>query len=135
MELLLSLTVPLVAATIAWFANERQKRRAEEYARKEDSYRALVRASRGYYVGAENREQKNLFLEQVDLCWLYCPDEVIRRAYAFLETVKTGAQSTEAERNRTFGDFLVAIRKDLLERRVTRQTSLMASDHRIFLSR
>jgi len=68
----------------------------------------------------------------VELCWLYCPDEVIRRANAFLDSVKTGAKSPELEPTRRFAEFVLAVRNDLLKRHVTRRTSLTADDYRFF---
>jgi hypothetical protein len=121
-----------LAGVVAWFANERRKRAWEEYQRKEENYKALVRASRGFYVATQETQKKTAFLEQVDLCWLYCSDDVISAAYAFLETVKTGAGSTEAQRADAFGRFMVAIRRDLLHRRVARRTRLRAGDYRVF---
>lgn len=124
--------IPLLAAVIAWFANEWRKRAWEEYQRKEENYKVLLRASRGFYVNAEDVTKKTAFLEQVDICWLDCADEVIKRVYAFLEAVKTGARTTEADRNQAFGEFMVAIRRDTLKRKVARTTNLKPEDYRIF---
>jgi hypothetical protein len=92
----------------------------------------LLRASRGFHTNAQDTAKKATFLEQVDLCWLYCTDEVIQKAYAFLETVKTGATTTEADRAYAFGALMVAIRQDLLRRKVARTTGLKPADYRIF---
>jgi len=129
---ILQVTLPLITAVIAWFANEWRKRAWEQYQRKEENYKALLRASRGFYTNAQDTAKKATFLEQVDLCWLYCTDEVIQKVYAFLETVKTGATTTEADRAYAFGALMVAIRQDLLKRKVARTTSLKPADYRIF---
>jgi hypothetical protein len=83
---------------VAWFVNESGKRAWEEYQRKETNYRALLSASRGFFVNAQDTKRKADFLEQVELCWLYCSDEVIRRANEFLDSVKTGAHSPNPTR-------------------------------------
>lgn len=132
---LIEVTVPLLAAVIAWFFNERRKRSWEEYLRKEENYKALLQASRGFYDQAEDTQKKHAFLVQVDLCWLYCPDDVIQKAYGFLETVKTGADTSESQRAAAFGEFALAIRKDLLKRRITNMTALRAGDFRLFKAR
>ncbi len=44
--------VPLTGAAIAWFWNERQKRIAEEYVRKEQKYLALIDSLYGFYETA-----------------------------------------------------------------------------------
>ena len=72
----LQLTIPMLAAVVAWYANERRKRAWEEYERKEQNYIALLRASRGFYIDTQDTAKKAEFLDQVNLCWLYCPDGV-----------------------------------------------------------
>lgn len=128
------LTLPLIAAAVAWFFNERRKLAWEEYTRKEENYKNLLRASRGFHADAQNAEKKSAFLDEVNLCWLYCPDAVIRALYAFLGTVKAGASSTEEQRNVAFGQVVAAIRYDLLTRKLTKRTELRAADHKLFKS-
>lgn len=129
---LFEVTIPLIAAVVAWFMNERRKRAWEEYQRKEENYKALLRTSRGFYENAQDTAKKATFLEQVDLCWLYCTDDVIKKAYAFLETVKTGATTNEADRQHAFGELMVAVRQDMLKRKVARTSSLTPGDYHLF---
>jgi hypothetical protein len=71
--------IPLLGAVIAWFTNEWRKRIVDQYQRKEANYKDLVRSLRGFYVGSENAEgRKPEFLSQLNISWLYCPDEVIK---------------------------------------------------------
>ena len=56
----------------------------------------------------------------------------IRKAYAFLDTVKTGANAILADREEAFGEFVLAIRQDLLSRKITRRTELRPADFRHF---
>jgi Pyruvate/2-oxoacid:ferredoxin oxidoreductase delta subunit len=95
----LSIFIPLVTAIIVWYANERSKRRWEQYVRKEENYKQLVRTLRGFYVTSLDSTLRNAFVEQVNLCWLYCPDEVIQKAYAFLSTVHTSELVSDEEKN------------------------------------
>lgn len=124
--------LPLVGVTVAWFWNERRKRAADEYVRKEKKYEALVDSLRGFYTQAiglpEGRELKGRFLQELNKCWLYCPDEVIKKAYAFMATVHTDKVHTDAEKEQAVGEFMVAIRRDLLSRRPVTATHLTASD-------
>ena len=123
--------LPLAGAGIAWFINERRKRSAEEYERKELRCSALVDSLQGFYVAAppnRARELKAQFLRELNNCWLYCPDEVIRKAYAFLATVYTGVSSTDEMKEKTAGEFMLAIRQDLLSRSTVRSTKLTARD-------
>jgi hypothetical protein len=132
----LKFSVPLIGAAVAWLWNERRRRIADEYERKEQRYTSLVEAADGFYVHMSNadagRQLKAQFLSEIKKCWLYCPDEVIRAAYLILDLAKTGANSTDEQRLKAMGEFMVAIRKDLLARRPVRKTSLVASDFRHF---
>ena len=70
------LALPLAGTVVAWFLNEWRKRLWEQYQRKEASYKELVRCLRGFYVGVQNPEPLRAdFLDQLNECWLYCPDE------------------------------------------------------------
>jgi len=127
-----TVAIPVVAGVIAWFANEWRKRAGEERQRREDRYRRLLEHSRGFYVATQNEADKAKFLEEVNLSWLYCPDEIIHAMYAFLATVRTGAPSSESDREETFGDLVLAMRKDLWSLGLLRRTKLTATDYRHF---
>ncbi len=123
--------LPLLGAVFAWFANEARKRSWEQYQRKEASYKELVRCLQGFYVGAPDAAKlKAEFINQLNQCWLYCPDDVIKKGYAFLDTVHTQSKHSDAEKERGMGDFVAAIRRDLLSRTLTKTTDLTGSDFR-----
>jgi hypothetical protein len=130
--------LPLSGAAIAWFWNERRKRAGEEYSRKEKKYEALVEALRGFYTEAhgtsEGRELKTRFLQELNKSWLYCPDEVIEKAYAFITTVHTDKKHTDEEKELAVGELMVAIRKDMLSRRVVKKTQLQPADFKYLKS-
>ncbi len=44
----LSVFIPLITAVIVWYANERSKRLWEQYVRKEENYKQLLKALRGF---------------------------------------------------------------------------------------
>ena len=128
------LALPLIGAIIAWFINEWRKRLADQYERKETNYKEIVRSLRGFYVGAANAEELKLeFLNQLSISWLYCPDDVIRKGYAFMDTVHSRQQRSDTEKELAFGEFMLAIRKDLLSRTLFRSTSLGSQDFRHFV--
>jgi hypothetical protein len=128
----LKFIIPLLGAVFAWFWNEKRKRVAEEYSRKEKKYEALIEGLRGFYDDVAKRpEGKKLqeqFLLELNKAWLYCPDDVIRKAYRFLAAVKGDKDFTEEERKAVSGELMVAIRKDLLERKPVRKTLLNPQD-------
>ena len=98
--------VPLMGAVVAWFLNEWRKRIWEQYQRKEDQYKILIRCLQGFYVGTANQQMKAKFLQQLNICWLYCPDEVIKKAYAFLDTVHAGKNQTDEISNFRLGNCM-----------------------------
>lgn len=126
--------LPLAGVAFAWYWNERSKRIAEEYERKEAKYAALIESLPGFYVSAtapdQSRKLKANFLAELNNCWLYCPDEVIRTAYAFLEKIQTGVRCSDEEKERAVGELVLCIRKDLLARKRLRSTELSSDDFR-----
>ena len=68
------------------------------------------------------------FLDQLNICWLYCPDEVIKKAYTFLETVNTNQKQNDLVKENAAGDFVLSIRRDLLSRKLVKKTKLLATD-------
>jgi hypothetical protein len=67
---------------------------------------------------------------QLRLAWLYCSDEVIQAAYAFLDTVKSGSTSTPQENEASLGRLMVAIRADQLSPKLIRKSKLGPRDFR-----
>lgn len=130
MKEFLGLFLPLVGGVIAWYANERRKRQWEEYVRKEENYKTLITSMKGFYVESHDRIMKEQFLDQVRYCWLYCPDDVIKKAYDFLFKVHTSGRYSDEEKEKALGELVIAIRKDLLSRRITNKTYLTASDYK-----
>ena len=126
------IVLPALAAVLAWIANERSKLSWEQFKRKEENYKELLRCLKGFYVPTQDRELKNQFLHQVNLLWLYAPDHVVQVAYAFLEKVKTGASSTNQDKELACGALVETVRKDLLRRRPVKESVLEAKDFRHF---
>ena len=95
--------IPLLGGVIAWLANEHQKRSLEQYQKKEAQYQELLTSLKGFYIGVGSPQENANFLAQLNKCWLYCPDEVIKNAYAFLKTVHTDTQFTQEQKARGYG--------------------------------
>ena len=123
--------LPLLGAILAWYINEWRKRLADQYQRKEANYKELLRSVRGFYVGASNADElRREFLNQLSIAWLYCPDDVIKKGYAFLDTVSTERISSEIEKELALGAFVAATRSDLLSRKLVKKTKLTPADFR-----
>lgn len=130
-----NILIPVIGAVIVfvsglatWYLNERSKRIHEEYKRKEEKYSGLIRSLRGFYVDSFNKELRTEFLNQLNLCWMYCPDDVIHKAYNFLLTVHTDQKYSDEEKEKAVGELMLAIRKDLINRKTLRKTNLRAED-------
>jgi len=124
------IAVPALAAIIAWFFNERTKLVWEQYKRKEENYKELLRCIRGFYVSSQDAEVKAQYVHQSNVLWLYAPDHVVQANNAFLDKVQTGAPDKEL----AFGEVVLLARKDLLSREIVRDTKLTANDFRHFTS-
>ena len=118
----------LIGGFVTWYLNEQSKRSYEEYKRKEERYAALIRSLRGFYVDSFSKELRDEFLNQLNLCWMYCPDEVIHKAYKFLVMVHTGKKYSEGEKEKAVGEFILAIRRDLINRKPLSKTELKPED-------
>ncbi len=128
-EVVTFITAIFVAA-VTWLLNERSKRRHNDYIRKEERYLALISNLRGFYTQTKDKEQKFEFLDQINQCWLYCPDSVIQKGYAFLETVHTSQELSDTAKEKSVGELVVEIRKDLMPRKfgILKQTNLKSDD-------
>lgn len=113
--------IPLIVALVSfggglitWYLNEKSKRRYERYKRKEEHYAELILSIDGFYAGFESQELKSTFIHQVNLCWLYCPDDVITKLYAFLRSVENGTDDDRLK-VKLLGEVMEAIRNDLFK--------------------
>lgn len=126
-----------IGAIWAWILNDRAKRREAQYLRKEASYRELLLSLKGFYENAKNgKTAREAFLDQLNIAWLYCPDEIIKKGYAFLDTVhtdRTGNLAAEKEKQNALADLVSSIRANLLSEALVQNTTLTKEDFR-FLS-
>jgi Pyruvate/2-oxoacid:ferredoxin oxidoreductase delta subunit len=95
-----------------WFLNEWSKRSDRENRRKEERYKKLINGLSGYVEPGDTKLQ-NEFKNDLNLCWLYCPDDVINKAREFFIKAEIG---TDDDRSNAAGELLLAIRKDALKR-------------------
>ena len=80
---LASVIVPLTSAIFVWWLNERSKLKWEKHIRKEKRYRGFLESIHGFYVTSQDEEEKEKFLQELRLAWLYCPDDVIKAGKRF----------------------------------------------------
>jgi len=126
----LTASLTIIGSVILLVLNARSNRRQEIFKRKEERYAKLIESLKGFYVNTLNRELKSEFLNQVNLCWMYCPDSVILKAYTFLFTIHTHPERdySDKDKEEAVGDFILEIRKDLLSNKRLTSTKLTPSD-------
>jgi hypothetical protein len=132
-EALIAGLFAILVASITWGINEYERRETENYIRREKRYQRLVKLLRGFYEGGADARQREAFLVELNLCWLYCPDVVIRRGYVLMDSVSTGSTSSSEQRHLAAGDMLDAIRRDLRGSTLVpfwKRTSLKGADFR-----
>ena len=82
-----------------------------------------------FYIGATNAgELRAEFLNQMNIAWLYCPDDIIKKGYIFLDTVHTKQTRTDEAKEKAMGAFVAAIRQDILTRKLVYKSSLSSND-------
>lgn len=131
---ILTLLTGIIVAGVTWLLNERGKRKHNDYIRKEERYAALLDNLEGFYIDSQSRQQKDEFIRELNRCWLYCPDTVINKGYAFLITVHTDKKCPDEDKEKAVGEFILEIRKDLLTKKfgLVKRTKLEADDFRHF---
>jgi hypothetical protein len=127
----------LVGATGAWLwsvytwhENQKAQRAQNEYQRKEQLYREMLKALAVFYKGPQQPPgAAGPFLEQYRLAWLYAPDEVVHAIDAFFATQKLPADQKDKLGQKALAELVSSVRGDLF---VTAKlpTTLTASDFR-----
>ncbi len=120
----IGIILTIIGGFVTWLLNERSKRIQEDYRRKETKYTELIKSLKGFYVDSFDKKLRDEFLSQLNQCWMYCPDDVIEKAYKFLETVQVGKKYSDKEKEIAVGEFILAIRKDLINRKPLKKTNL-----------
>ncbi len=125
----LKIIIPLAVAIVVWSLNEYAKLKWEKHKQKEDRYKGFLESVSGFYVCAQDTRQKERFIQELRLAWLYCPDEVIKTGNTFLDAVTTGAETSDADKEQALANFELALRRDLYGK-----TKLTIRDFRSFRS-
>jgi hypothetical protein len=124
--------ISALIAAYTWHQNEKNKRAFEEYKRKEKMYSGLISSLRGFYAqpetGSVDFDEVEEFIKQLSLCWMYCPDDVIKNAYNFIDSVYAGKRNADKTKEEAYGRVMLSIRKDLISRKLLEKTDFSPSD-------
>jgi hypothetical protein len=101
---------------LAWYLNERAKRSNKIYLQKETRYLELAELIENLKENEKpgDPDLKPKFIHQINLCWLYCPDNVVRMIIDLVS--KFNNDASQNEREETIADLMVTLRKDLRKR-------------------
>ncbi len=112
-----------------WRKNQDVQRAQNEYQRREQLYREMLKSMAVFYKGVGQLAGAGSFLEQYRLAWLYAPDEVIRAIEAFLVTQKTEIPADQKDQlgRKALAELVSSVRKDLFAM-AKLSTTLAAAD-------
>ncbi|KAA0876358.1 hypothetical protein [Nitrincola tapanii] len=131
---------PVLTVVVGWLLNEKARRQAEldkrifeQRKKKEESYRILLKSSKGFSEGQEDAELLKLaFLDELQLCWLHASDDVIKKIYAFIDSVHTdSSEQIKAQKEHLFAEFVAALRNDTLSHKLIERSDLKSKDYRL----
>ena len=129
----LTTSLTIISSIIIWACAERNKRKQELYIRKENKYLKLIQSLKGFQIGSENKKLKQEFLDQLNLCWMYCPDSIIKKAYDFLLMLnpERTKEPTSKELKEAIAKLILEIRMDLINNKSLTKTSLTENDFKL----
>ncbi|MBL7935270.1 MAG: hypothetical protein JNM51_05610 [Bacteroidia bacterium] len=108
--------IGIIGGIATWLYNEVQKRRIKLLFEKEKRYENLIRLLRNLGEVALNSDKGNEFIVEFQLCWMYCPDEIIKKGNLFLDSMNsTIVERNQQNINKLKGEFIVELRKDLIK--------------------
>lgn len=121
------LAIPVVLGLLVWSAQTMAQRAWNEYEAKRGLYQEIVKRIDSLFEGG-TREDRAEYLREVRKLWLIGSDEVVRAANALAGS--TTPATPHEERERAYGAFMDAMRRDLRTRRwlPPSSTSLTAKD-------
>lgn len=126
---ILKITIPVIIVITGWYFTEQSKIRWEQYQSKKESYQELIKNLSGFSRYQLNANKRQKFIDQINICWLYAPDEVIQKGYDFIRTVGDGSEKiANSEREQALSEFILTIRQDMLSRKIVKYTELKSDD-------
>ena len=121
--------VSISIAIFQWNATQEAEFKAFEKQRKEAAYRNIIYSLNGFYGEMENclseSEIAKLrfdFSNQMDNCWLYCSDEVVRKTHDLINAISV--ESPKELQTKVRNELFLAIRKEFKP-----DTALEAKDY------
>jgi hypothetical protein len=116
-KFLLGVIGPLVVwlwSVYTWRKNQDVQRAQNEYQRKDQLYREMLKSISTFYKGASPSVGVAQFLEQYRLAWHYAPDDVIGAVGGFLDTQKADIPAVQKNTlgQQALAELVASVRKD-----------------------
>ena len=106
----------VLGGILSWLYNEIQKRRIKLLTEKEKRYENLIRLIRSLGETDDNIVNGNKFIVEFQLCWMYCPDNIITSGNQFLDSMnREKVEIDQNNINKLKGEFILELRKDLMK--------------------
>ena len=106
----------VLGGILSWLYNEIQKRRIKLLTEKEKRYENLIRLIRSLGETDDNIVKGNEFIVEFQLCWMYCPDNIITSGNQFLDSMnREKVEMDQNNINKLKGEFILELRKDLMK--------------------
>ena len=106
---------------VGWVFTEGTKQAYDRKKSREAKYTALMEASISFYRSIDDPNLKIKFFQELNSAWIYCPDHIIDKGYEFLDTVQHNdgydSDVQKAHREYVFGEFALAMRKEVYGKR------------------
>lgn len=113
------------ASIIIWYLNEGKRRSIQEYKQKETRYLELIELIEKLEPNEKPSDHlRDDFLHQINLCWLYCPDNIVRKIAELISSLNNDSISQESKEN-SMSELMIALRKD-----IRKKTKLNQDDYR-----
>ena len=128
--ILISVLGSTLGSVYMWKKEKEKERINKEYEKKEERYISLVKSIKGFYNGTHDQQKIDQFLDEFYLSWLYCPDNVIKKGKEFL--IKLENSNDEKEIENALADFILEMRKDLINRKKVDKTNLTTEDYKFY---
>lgn len=117
-----TLIITAVSAVGGWIFNTFLNANERLLTEKRQRYEKLIESIHGLSDN-DSSELGNKFIIEYKLCWMYCPDEIIRKLNDLLSSMKQENNLKQEDKDRLKGELILELRKDLIK--TSRYTHLM----------
>lgn len=120
-NVLITVLGSVIVAVAGFIIEKERERNAKLHQRKEELYRNLLYALKGFFQGNQDRDLKQQCVDEMRLTRLYANDASIRALNRFVDMMQmneqeyelTTGQNFQKDVHRLLGEFIKAMREDL----------------------